>query len=76
MDTGLSSHRPHIRGLADVAHPRPGSVSVSTVTELIFVRAQHFALHGTINWISSLFREVQNAFIAKWLSSAPSQEAR
>jgi hypothetical protein len=40
MDTGFSSHRPDVRGLADVAHPRPGSVSVSKVTELIFVRAQ------------------------------------
>jgi hypothetical protein len=40
--------------------------SVSTVTELIFVRAQ---------CLSSLFsRKVQNAFTAKWLSTELSQQ--
>ena len=39
MDTGFSSHRPRVRGLADVAHSRPESFGVHgnhTVTELIF----------------------------------------
>ncbi len=40
--------------------------SVPTVTELIFVRAQ----------IQLLFRKVQNALIAKWLSTALSQEEK
>ncbi len=45
MDTGFSSHRPRVRGLADDAHSRPESFGVHgnhTVTELIFVGEQRF----------------------------------
>jgi hypothetical protein len=61
MDTGFSSHRPHVRGLTDVAHPRPGSVSVSTVTEWTFVSAAFYQLcfksnlrFADNNWIQLL----------------------
>jgi hypothetical protein len=57
-----------VRGLPDVGHPRSGSLSVSTVTELIFVRSQRLT-NFVIKEIYTLWTTIANLKSKLLLSS-------